>query len=168
MRRLALIWIASAACIAAPPALAKGSVYMSLMGEPFRTNAAGEHPFDQWLKLADGNGDGSISRLELRSDAEAFCQALDTTGDKVIDADDMAEYEQMAPGRTRAAGGVTAAVSSSRTTPTSGRSGGTGSGCTRHQQRHLGHANPSRSGPGGELRQRALAVAMADLNSTGG
>lgn len=124
MRRPALVLIASASCLTAQPGWAKtifskSDVYMSLMGEPFRTNAAGEHPFDQWIKLADGDGDGSISRLEFRSDAETFFQALDTTGDKVIDADEMALYERDAPGRTRAAGGVTAAVSSSRPTPKS-------------------------------------------------
>ena len=119
MRRLVLALIASAACLAAQPASAKGSVYLSLMGEPFRTNAAGEHPFDQWFALADADGDGDISRTEFRADAEAFFASLDTNADKVIDADEMAAYEQAAPGRTRAAGGVVAAASSRRPTPKS-------------------------------------------------
>lgn len=118
MRRLALISAAFAACLAAP-ALAKGSVYMSLMGEPFRTNEAGKQPFDQWLKLADQDGDGAVSRLEFRSDAEAFFANLDSNGDKVIDADEMAAYEQMAPGRTRAAGGGAQMPSSKRPKPQS-------------------------------------------------
>ena len=50
----------------------KTNVYLSLMGEPFRPNESGEDPFDQWLKLADQDGDGAISRLEFRADAEAF------------------------------------------------------------------------------------------------
>lgn len=119
MRRIALIFIASASCLAAAPALAKGSVYLSLMGEPFWANEAGERPFDQWLKLADQDGDGTISRLEFREDAEAFFASLDTTDDKVIDADEMAEYEKLAPGRTRAAGGGAQHASSSRPQPKS-------------------------------------------------
>lgn len=118
MRKLALILVASASCLAPAPAVAKGSVYMSLMGEPFWTNEAGEKPFDQWLKLADDDGDGTISKLEFRADAQAFFASLDTTGDKIIDADEMAEYEHLAPGRTRAAGGG-AQASSSRPQPKS-------------------------------------------------
>jgi hypothetical protein len=105
MRCTALVMIASVSCLAAQPAQAKDSVYVSLMGEPFRTNEAGEDPFGQWVKLADEDGDGSISRLEFRADAEAFFANLDTNDDKVIDADEMREYERLAPARTRAAGG---------------------------------------------------------------
>lgn len=105
MRRLALILVVSVSCFAAQPASAKSDVYVSLMGEPFRTNEAGEAPFDQWFSLADLDGDGALSRLEFRSDAEAFFARLDTDADKVIDADEMREYEHLAPGRTRAAAG---------------------------------------------------------------
>ena len=119
MRRLAFFFIASVSCLPIQPAWAKNNVYMSLMGEPFRTNAAGEDPFDQWFKLADRDGDGGISRVELQQDAQAFFAALDANDDKVIDADDMAEYERDAPARTRVAGGEIAALSSRRPTPTS-------------------------------------------------
>ena len=118
MRRFALMFGAFAS-LGAGPALAKNSVYLSLMGEPFRTNDAGEHPFDQWFALADADSDGGISRLEFRSDAELFFAALDTNGDKVIDADEMAEYERGAPSRTRFAGGGGPDVSSSRPKPKS-------------------------------------------------
>jgi Ca2+-binding EF-hand superfamily protein len=103
MRRFAFMLIASAAV--AQPASAKNSVYVSLMGEPFRTNEAGEDSFDQWFGLADLDGDGAISRLEFRQDAEAFFARLDPNDDKIIDADEMREYEHLAPGRTRAAAG---------------------------------------------------------------
>lgn len=117
MRRIALMFAAS--CLVAGPALAKRSVYMSLMGEPFQTNEAGEDPFDQWLRLADEDGDGTVSRLEMRADAEVYFASLDTNGDKVIDADEMAEYERGAPSRTRFAGGGGADASSSRPKPKS-------------------------------------------------
>ena len=119
MRRLALKIIASASCLAPSPAWGGSSVYLSLMGEPFRTSESGEKPFDQWFNLADQDGDGGISRLELHADAEAFFKILDTNGDKVVDADEIIAYEHMAPGRTRAAGGGAPDVSSSRPTPKS-------------------------------------------------
>ena len=105
MRRFALPMLASIVVLQAQPATAKSAVYVSLMGEPFRTNDAGEAPFDQWFALADGNGDRAISKVEFRQDAEAFFARLDTNGDKVIDADEMREYERLAPGRTRATAG---------------------------------------------------------------
>jgi hypothetical protein len=117
MRLIGLIVAASACCLAAGSAAAKGSVYMSLMGEPFWTNEAGVPPFDQWLKLADQDGDGAISALEFRADADSFFASLDTNGDKIIDGDEMAVYEQLAPGRTRAAGGGAKLPSSARPTP---------------------------------------------------
>src|SRR5688572_15495680 len=117
MRRFALALVASALALAGQPAGAKDNVYLSLMGEPFRTNEAGEPAFDQWVKLADSDGDGMISRLEFRGDAENFFTSLDANADKIIDADEMAQYERDAPGRTRAAGGLAAAVSSGRPTP---------------------------------------------------
>ena len=118
MRRPALIAVATVFCLAPAPAWAS-KVYMSLMGEPFWTNDAGEAPFDQWWKLADEDNDGAISRREFRTDAEAFFASLDTTHDKIIDADEMAVYEQSAPGRTRAAGGGAEQASSSRPKPKS-------------------------------------------------
>jgi len=118
MRPLTFLVIASASCLAAAPVSAK-DLYLSLMGEPFRTSESGERPFDQWFKLADQDGNGSISRLEFRGDAETFFATLDGNGDKVIDADEMAEYERMAPGRTRAAGGGAREVSSARPEPKS-------------------------------------------------
>ena len=119
MRAFVLAFLASASCLAAQAAWAKNSVYLSLMGEPFRINEAGEDPFDQWFGMADQDGDGSISRVEFRGDAEAFFASLDANADKVIDADEMAVYERGAPGRTRAAGGVVADASSNRPTPRS-------------------------------------------------
>ena len=119
IRRFALAVAASALAVSAQPASARDSVYMSLMGEPFRTSEAGEPPFDQWLKLADLDGDGTVSRLELRGDAETFFASLDANADKIIDADEMAQYERDTPGRTRAAGGLSAAASSNRPTPQS-------------------------------------------------
>ena len=164
MRRLAFAAIATLACLPAQPAHAKPSVYLSLMGEPFRTNAAGEDPFDQWFKLADRDGDGAISRLELQDDAQAFFAALDANDDKVIDADEMAEYERDAPAKTRAAGGEIASLSSRRPTPTSSAPVAKGQVAVVSS----GSApSATRVHPGGGRNNRAdvpQPVAMADLN----
>ena len=122
MRRTMLIATAAAAAaasLAPAPALAKDAVYMSLMGEPYWTNSVGEHPFDQWVKMADQDGDGAISGVEFRADADAFFESLDTDGDKVINGEEMARYERLAPGRTRAAGGGAKLPSSARPKPIS-------------------------------------------------
>ena len=119
MRRTMLIVASSAAFLAAGSAWAKSSVYMSLMGEPYWTNSAGEAPFDQWLKMADQDDDGAVSNVEFRGDADAFFASLDLDGDKIIDGDEMAKYEQLAPGRTRAAGGGAQLPSSARPKPKS-------------------------------------------------
>lgn len=119
MRWTMLIVAASAACLAGAPAWAKDAVYISLMGEPYWTNAAGERPFDQWLKTADQDGDGAVSSVEFRNDADAFFASLDLNDDKVIDGNEMAKYEQLAPGRTRAAGGGAKLPSSARPKATS-------------------------------------------------
>jgi Ca2+-binding EF-hand superfamily protein len=167
MRRFALILMASATGLAAQPASARSAVYVSLMGEPFRTNEAGQQPFDQWFELADQDGDGGITRLEFRQDAEAFFARLDTNADKVIDADEMREYEHLAPGRTRAAAGGTQATGA-----TNDRIKGPG-----ELEREKGHVPivadgtaPSISRVPKEIGSSTLAanvpqpVAMADLN----
>ena len=96
------------------------------MGEPYWTNAAGEPPFDQWLKMADLDGDGAVSNVEFLKDADAFFASLDLDDDKIIDGDEMAKYEQLAPGRTRAAGGGAKLASSARPTPQATSSAGPG------------------------------------------
>ena len=65
-----LLIAASACCFVAAPASAKDAVYMSLMGEPYWTNSVGEHPFDQWLKMADRNLDRRVTVDEFRKTAQ--------------------------------------------------------------------------------------------------
>jgi hypothetical protein len=114
-----IAFAAAAAVITVGSANAKTNVYLSLMGEPFWTNDKGEAPFDQWLGMADQDGDGAVSKAEFRADADAFFDSLDISGDRVIDGDEMAKYEQLAPGKTRAAGGGAASPSSARPKPRS-------------------------------------------------
>jgi hypothetical protein len=119
--RQLLLTAAVPACVLAllaGPASAKSAVYMSLMGEPYWTNEAGQPPFDQWLAIADLDSDGAVSKVEFQKDADAFFESLDLNGDQIIDADEMVKYEQLAPGKTRAAGGGAKLPSSARPKPT--------------------------------------------------
>ena len=120
MRPSVLIFaVAGYTLLATGPVMAKGDVYLSLMGEPYWTNEAGVQPFDQWLEMADLDKDGAVSRAEFRGDADAFFESLDKNGDKVIDGDEMAQYERLAPGKTRADGGGAVRPSSARPKPKS-------------------------------------------------
>ncbi len=163
-RPLLLIVAAMASGAVASPTSAKGAVYISLMGEPYWTNSAGEAPLDQWVKMADRDDDGAISNAEFRADADAFFASLDSNGDKIIDGDEMAAYEQLAPGKTRAAGGGAALPSSARPKPKSstpvenGRVGvATGSDAPSATRIHPG---------GGRINYSEVPqpVAMADAN----
>lgn len=110
MRYLAIVLALSASSAVAQSRPAKGSipkpgsVYVSIMGEPFRESET-EGPFERWFKQADEDADGGITRLELQSDADYFFAVLDTNEDKVIDADEMDHYERVtAPAVMRAVG----------------------------------------------------------------
>jgi hypothetical protein len=111
MRCLAILLVLSASPAVAqsrPPKAnipKAGSVYVSVMGEPFRATDEQKDPFDRWFKQADENQDGFITRIELQNDADYFFAALDKNDDKVIDADEMNHYEErVAPSTVRAVG----------------------------------------------------------------
>lgn len=82
-----------------------GSVYVSVMGEPFRATDEQKDPFERWFSQADENQDGFITRIELQNDADYFFAALDKNDDKVIDGEEMDHYEErVAPSTVRAVG----------------------------------------------------------------
>ena len=110
MRYLAILLVFSASVADAQSRPPKGSVpkagsvYVSVMGEPFRATD-GQDPFENWFKQADVNQDGFITRIELQNDADYFFAALDKNDDKVIDGDEMDHYEErVAPSTVRAVG----------------------------------------------------------------
>ena len=111
MRYLAILLAlpASAAVAQSRPPKASvpkaGSVYVSVMGEPFRATEEQKDPFQRWFAQADENQDGFITRIELQNDADYFFAALDKNDDKVIDGDEMDHYEErVAPSTVRAVG----------------------------------------------------------------
>ena len=72
--------------------------FISPMGEPFRSRAAGDDPLGRWFAGADANGDGSLTSVELEADAQRFFQSLDEDGDRQILPTELIAYEwQTAP-----------------------------------------------------------------------
>jgi hypothetical protein len=78
---------------AAPRRAARGALFISPMGQPFRAAAGEPYPVGRWFAQADRNGDGRIDRAEFRGDAEAFFRTLDTDHNGVIDGFEIASYE---------------------------------------------------------------------------
>lgn len=95
-----LLLLASPACLLAqpqPPA-GGGSLFLSPMGEPFRSDEPAADNVGRWFAAADGDGDAALAPSELRRDAVRFFATLDTDGDGEIAPAEMARYEnEIAP-----------------------------------------------------------------------
>lgn len=79
----------SSAAMAAPG----GRLFISPMGQPFRSEPGGPAPQDLWFNAADTDHDGSLSPAEFQADAKRFFAMLDVKGDGEIDPDDIEYYE---------------------------------------------------------------------------
>jgi hypothetical protein len=91
---LVCAWAARAADPSpAQPLAQHPSLFISPMGQPFRSGPDGPDPVSLWFAQADRNGDGRIDRAEFRADAEAFFRVLDANHDGVIDGFEVSAYE---------------------------------------------------------------------------
>jgi len=70
------------------------TLFISLAGQPFRGEPGEPYPVARWFARVDRKGDGRIDRAEVRTDAEAFFRTLDRNHDGVLDAFEVADYEQ--------------------------------------------------------------------------
>jgi len=70
------------------------TLFISLAGQPFRGEPGEPYPVVRWFAQVDRKGDGRIDRAEVRADAEAFFRTLDRNHDGVLDAFEVADYEQ--------------------------------------------------------------------------
>ena len=79
----------SSAAMAAPG----GRLFISPMGQPFRSEPGGPAPQDLWFNGADTDHDGVLTRAEFQADAKRFFLTLDRRHDGEIDPDDIEYYE---------------------------------------------------------------------------
>jgi hypothetical protein len=83
---------------AAPSQPPVGSVFLSPMGEPFRSDRPAADNAGTWFAAADRDGDGALTPAELRDDAARFFAALDGDGNGEIGPAEIARYEnELAP-----------------------------------------------------------------------
>ncbi|MDB5710054.1 MAG: hypothetical protein JWL96_2124 [Sphingomonas bacterium] len=92
----------------------RARLFISPMGEPFRSERGQGNPEDVWFQGADTDGDGNLTLVEFSRDAARFFAILDRNHDGEIDPDDIEYYETVlapeirvrsAAGSPRAAGG---------------------------------------------------------------
>ena len=73
-------------------------LFISPMGEPFRSEKGAADPVDLWFQQADTNHDDALSRDEFKKDAARWFAVLDRGHDGEIDPDDIEFYEtELAP-----------------------------------------------------------------------
>jgi hypothetical protein len=89
---------AAAAEPAGPPRTGIGrtdAVFISPMGEPFRTAGEREDLAGRWLAGADVDHDGVLALAEMEADAARFFATLDGNGDGEIDPAEIERYESV-------------------------------------------------------------------------
>jgi hypothetical protein len=67
--------------------------FISPMGEPFRSQAAGDDTMANWFGQADRNRDGYLTANEMQQDADRFFAILDTDSNGEIDPEELRVYE---------------------------------------------------------------------------
>src|SRR4028119_2132529 len=72
---------------------APGGVFLSPMGEPFRSADPAAANVGTWFAAADGDRDGALVPAELRKDAARFFALLDLDRDSEIEPGEMARSE---------------------------------------------------------------------------
>jgi len=83
----------------------RGRLFISPMGEPFRSEKGGTDPVDLWFQQADNNHDGALSREEFEKDEARWFSVLDRGHDGEIDPDDIEYYETVLAPEIRVGGG---------------------------------------------------------------
>lgn len=95
-----LLLLAAPALLAAQPAPPTGprSLFLSPMGEPFRSERPGADNVGTWFAAADRDGDRALTLAELREDGARFFHLLDTDRDRELEMAEIAAYEnEIAP-----------------------------------------------------------------------
>ncbi|HEX8514362.1 MAG TPA: hypothetical protein VF688_14800 [Allosphingosinicella sp.] len=82
---------------AAPPG-GQGSLFLSPMGEPFRSEQPGADNVATWFAAADRDGDRALTLAEMGADSARFFARLDSDRDGELEMAEIARYEnEIAP-----------------------------------------------------------------------
>lgn len=98
---LSLVQVPATAPAAQPPAAPVSAfhharrLFISPMGEPFRSTSRDDDTLADWFEQADKNHDGRLTIEEMQQDAERFFAILDVNHDGEIDPDEVAHYENV-------------------------------------------------------------------------
>ncbi len=128
-----------------PGGMARGGLFVSPAGEPFRRSAGGPQPLRAWFEQADTNHDGAIAWPEFEADFVRWFALLDADHDGEIAPAEVARYEQeiLPEMQSRVAGGGGMRMMRGGGMPGGGM--GRGGGGRRELQRRGG----GQGGPGG-------------------
>ena len=75
-----------------------GGLFLSPMGEPFRSEDPAADNVGTWFAQADADHDGALTLAEVQADAARFFATLDVNHDGEIDPEELARYEnEIAP-----------------------------------------------------------------------
>jgi hypothetical protein len=69
-------------------------IFISPMGEPFRSDGRDDDTLADWFRQADRNHDGQLTLEEMQLDADRFFAVLDLNHDGEIDPDEITHYEE--------------------------------------------------------------------------
>ena len=68
-------------------------LFISPLGEPFRTKDDADQPLRRWFEQADRDHDGRLTQAEMLLDADRFFAALDKDGSGEVLPDELMAYE---------------------------------------------------------------------------
>ncbi len=73
--------------------LEEAHLFISPMGQPFRSASGQPYPVVQWFKAADANHDGKLDKAEFKADAQSFYDVLDRNRDGLVNDSEIVYYE---------------------------------------------------------------------------
>ncbi len=68
-------------------------LFISPMGQPFRSASGQPYPVVQWFKAADADHDGKLDKAEFKADAQSFFGVLDRNRDGMVTDSEIVYYE---------------------------------------------------------------------------
>lgn len=156
--------VQASAAAAAPPASAirHRGMFISPMGEPFRSSSRDDDTLANWFRQADQDHDGRLTLEEMQQDAERFFSVLDVNHDGEIDPDEITHYENIIAPEI-SSGPHFEVVSSAGAAPEGGGRRGSGGHHRGGGAHHGGGGGGFRNNSGGEFDRGAARFGLLDL-----